>query len=261
VSPYLFGHDWEQERQRLDLLEQVYDGGTRACIDRLALPAGGHCLEVGAGAGSIALWLREQVGTAGRVVATDLDIEFLRTRAGTKVEVRRHDIVNEELEEEAFDLIHSRLVLEHIPQRDDVLPRLVAALRGGGWLLLEDYDWTRPSAAPACVGGELLERAHDGFLELLTAAGYRRDYGLALPAEMRAAGLVDVEAEGRVQLGVPGSPASHWWRLTLAKVAPALIERGCLTEAEVEKLFDLFDDDGFLFRLPTLVAVCGRRPG
>jgi SAM-dependent methyltransferase len=261
VSPYLFGHDWEQERRRLDLLEQVYDGGTLAFLGRLPLPLGGHCLEVGGGAGSIALWLCDQVGPDGRVVATDLDTEFLETRAGKRCEVRRHDIVTDGLEEDAYDVIHSRLVLEHIPQRDDVLRRLVAALRPGGWLLLEDYDWARPSAAPGCVGGELLERAHDGFAELLAGAGYRPDYGLALSADMRSAGLVDVQAEGRVHLGVPGSPASEWWRLTLAKICPAVIERGHLTEAEVQELFDLFDHDGFLFRLPTLVAVWGRRPG
>lgn len=261
MSPYLFGHDWAQERRRLSLLEQIYDGGTRALLSRLPLPADAHCLEVGAGAGSIALWLCDQVGDAGHVVATDLDVEFLSERAaGTRLEVRRHDIVAEDLEE-AFDLIHARLVLEHIRERDEVLPRLVAALRPGGWLLLEDYDWVRPSSGPHCVGRDLLDRCHEAFAEVLFAAGYRDDYGLALPAEMRANGLVDVDAEGRVHLGTPGSPESDWWRLTLAKVCPVLIDRGALTEAELEKLFDLFDDEDFLFRLPTLFGVWGRRPG
>src|SRR5687768_5829929 len=81
VSPYLFGHDWAQERRRLALLEQIYDGGTRALLSRLPLPADAQCLEVGAGAGSIALWLCDQVGDGGRVVGTDLDVEFLSERA------------------------------------------------------------------------------------------------------------------------------------------------------------------------------------
>lgn len=262
MSPYLFGHDWEQERRRLALLEDIYDGGTRALLGRLPLPAGARCLEVGAGAGSVALWLCDQVGGGGRVVGTDLDVAFLSERAaGTGLEVRRHNIVTDDLEPEAFDLIHARLVLEHIPERDDVLPRLAAALAPGGWLLLEDYDWVRPSSGPHCIGRDLLDRCQEAFAEVLFAAGYRDDYGLALPAGMRAAGLVDVGAEGRVHLGTPGSPESDWWRLTLAKVCPALIDRGALTEAELEKLFDLFDHPDFLFRLPTLMGVWGRRPG
>ena len=260
MSPYLFGHDWEQERRRLDLLEQVYDHGTRALLERFPLPAGGQCLEVGAGAGSIARWLCDRVGPDGRVVATDLDTGFLEKLTEKNLEVRRHDIVADDLEEGAFDLVHSRLVLEHIPGRDRALLRLVAALRPGGWLVLEDFDWLRPSAAPNCVGGELMDRAHDGARQLLAAAGYREDYGVALPGEMRSAGLVDIGAEGRAAVGVPGSPATAWWQLTMTRWCAGLIELGCVTEAEADEVLALFDDDGVVFRLPTLVTVWGRCP-
>jgi SAM-dependent methyltransferase len=260
VSPYLFEHDWEQERRRLDLLEQVYDLATQAFLERLPLPAGGQCLEVGAGAGSIARWLCDRVGPDGRVVATDLDTGFLETLTEKNLEVRRHDIGTDDLEEGVFDLIHSRLVLEHIPGRDRALPRLVAALRPGGWLLLEDFDWLKPSAAPNCVGAGRLERVHDAARALLADAGYREDYGVALPGEMRSAGLVDIGAEGRTVMGVPGSPATAWWQLTMAKFCLGLLERGRLTESEVEEFLALFDDEGFVFRLPTLVTVWGRCP-
>ena len=260
MSPYLFGHDWEQERRRLDLLEQVYDLGTQAFLERFPLPAGGQCLEVGAGAGSIARWLCDRVGPDGRVVATDLDTGFLEKLTEKNLEVRRHDIVIDDLEEGVFDLIHSRLVLEHIPGRDRALARLVAALRPGGWLVLEDFDWLRPSAAPNCLGAELMERAHDGARRLLADAGYREDYGVALPGEMRSAGLVDIGAEGRAVVGVPGSPATAWWQLSVAKFCLGLVERGDLAEPEVDELLALYDDDRVVFRLPTLVTVWGRRP-
>jgi ubiquinone/menaquinone biosynthesis C-methylase UbiE len=38
---------------------------------------GWHCLEVGFGAGGVALWLAGQVGSTGRVVAVDIDPRFL----------------------------------------------------------------------------------------------------------------------------------------------------------------------------------------
>ena len=112
----------------------------------------------------------------------------------------------------------------------------MAALRPGGWLVLEDFDWLRPSAAPNCVGGELMDRAHDGARQLLAAAGYREDYGVALPGEMRSAGLVDIGAEGRAAVGVPGSPATAWWQLTVTKWCAGLIELGCVTAAEADEL-------------------------
>jgi trans-aconitate methyltransferase len=62
------------------------------------------------------------------------------------IEIRRHDIVKEALEEHAFDLVHARLLLEHLPERNLVLPKLVRALRSGGWLLVESVDYV--SAVP-----------------------------------------------------------------------------------------------------------------
>jgi len=38
VSDYLFEHSWEQERRRLDLLEQVFDPGTEQHLGRVPLP-------------------------------------------------------------------------------------------------------------------------------------------------------------------------------------------------------------------------------
>src|SRR6266550_2467298 len=155
MAVYLFEHSWDQERRRLDVLEQVFDAASRDCLGRVPVPPGGRCLEVGAGAGSIARWLCARVGPAGRVVATDLDTGFLETLTEENLEVRRHDVVADELETEAFDLVHARLVVEHLPQRDRVLRRLVAALRPGGWLVLEDFDWTSLVPARACTGGRV----------------------------------------------------------------------------------------------------------
>jgi 2-polyprenyl-3-methyl-5-hydroxy-6-metoxy-1,4-benzoquinol methylase len=100
--------------------------------------AGWHCLEIGAGAGSIARWLAATAGSTGRVVATDVDTQFLNDLRHPPVEVVRHDITGEPVEQDAFDLVHARAVLEHLPSRGEVVPRLAKALRPGGVLVLED---------------------------------------------------------------------------------------------------------------------------
>jgi SAM-dependent methyltransferase len=261
VSTYAFEHSWELEGERLTLIETVFDDGTRHHLTRLAVPAGGRCLEVGAGAGSIARWLCGRVGPAGRVVATDLETGFLEGLSEENLEVRRHDIVTDELETDAFDLIHARMVLEHIPERDRVVGRLVGALRPGGWLVLEDFDWGMAGAAPGCSGGELFDRVQEAALRLLDAAGYSDRYGRVLPVALSAAGLVEVGAEGRVHVGVPGSPVSAFWRISVTKFVPALADRKVLSADEIEELAASFGAEDFFFQLPTLVTAWGRRPG
>ena len=109
--------------------------------------AGAACLEIGAGGGSIAIWLADLVGPSGRVVATDIDVRSLEAiDRSPSLEVRRHDVVQDPLEVGQFDLVHARLVLEHLPERDAVLTKLVRALRPGGWIVIEDVDYA--SAIP-----------------------------------------------------------------------------------------------------------------
>jgi ubiquinone/menaquinone biosynthesis C-methylase UbiE len=50
--------------------------GTIRRMGNIGVTDGWICLEVGAGAGSIARWLARRVGPTGSVVATDLDTRF-----------------------------------------------------------------------------------------------------------------------------------------------------------------------------------------
>jgi hypothetical protein len=49
-------------------------------------------LEVGGGSGSIARWMSERIGDAGRVVVTDIDTRFLDGMTARNVKIRLHDI-------------------------------------------------------------------------------------------------------------------------------------------------------------------------
>src|SRR5262245_34426627 len=138
--PYLFDHAVKTERERLAAIEAAANPLTIECLETIGVSEGWRCLEVGAGAGSIAEWLGRRVGPKGKVVATDLQTKFLEAIDAPNLEVRKHDITREELEPDAFDLVSARKVLEHLPDPSAALRRMVAALRPGGWLLVEDSD-------------------------------------------------------------------------------------------------------------------------
>lgn len=72
ATEYVFDQAWERERDRLRGLEFLFGSATIRYLADLGVTAGWRCLEVGCGAGAVALWLADQVGTAGRIVATDL---------------------------------------------------------------------------------------------------------------------------------------------------------------------------------------------
>jgi SAM-dependent methyltransferase len=256
---YLLDNAWRQGRARLDAVEAFLDPGTIALLDRIGVATSWHCLELGAGGGSIADWLARRVGVSGRVVATDLDTRHLAVLSiAPEIEVRRHDIVTEPLEERAFDLIHARLVLEHLPERDRLLPKLVRALRPGGWLLVESVDYV--SAVPVSeLGAREHERSQAIRLRQFEGAGIKFDLGRHLPRMLRENELAEIANEGRVFVMEGGSPGALWFQLSMEQLRPGLVGSDKLSDAEVDRMLELFADPEWAALSPVIFAAWGRR--
>ena len=142
MSTYVFDQAWQKERDRLDRAGGALSTARPAgCWTVSGSRPDGGAWRSAAGAGGIALWLADRVGETGHVLATDLDTRFLDGHGRPNLEVRTHNIVTDPLDEAAFDVIHARAVVEHVADRELVIKRLVAALRPGGWLLIEDVDF------------------------------------------------------------------------------------------------------------------------
>jgi hypothetical protein len=99
------------ERERLALLTRFADPITTRRLTDLGVGPGWCCLDVGAGNGSVARWLAGRVGPEGRVVATDLNPRFLGGHGLPNLEVRRHNILEDDLEAAHYDLVHCRALL------------------------------------------------------------------------------------------------------------------------------------------------------
>ena len=85
------------ENERLALFERIFDPLSRQ--RRSLVQPGWRCLEFGAGRGSMAVWLAERVGGfRGHVVATDIDVSFLKGLNLPNLEVRQHNILNDPLD-------------------------------------------------------------------------------------------------------------------------------------------------------------------
>jgi ubiquinone/menaquinone biosynthesis C-methylase UbiE len=134
---------------------------------------------VGGGSGTIAAWLAARVGPAGHVLVTDLDPRFLDGSKVSNLEVRRHNIVTDTLPEAAFNLIHARLVLVHLPEREKVLAGLVAALKPGGWIIDEEFDSVSLPCDPILSPGEIQLKTQTALFRLVEERGVERRWGPA----------------------------------------------------------------------------------
>ncbi|MFE9426549.1 methyltransferase domain-containing protein [Kitasatospora sp. NPDC006697] len=195
---YLLDNRRREAGERFAAMAELFDPWTLRHLDAIGVAEGWHCWEVGAGAPGIPRALGERVGPTGRVLATDLDTSWLTGLPGN-VEVARHDVAADPLPEGEFDLVHARLLLVHLPDREAVLRRLAERVRPGGWLVIEDADPAlQPLACPDEHGPdqELANRIRRAFRALLAERGADLSFGRTLPRLLRAAGLAEVSSAG-----------------------------------------------------------------
>lgn len=257
---YVFDAAFETERQRLENMTAFFEPGTERILSALGVGEGSRVLEVGGGSGNTTEWLCRQVGRQGSVVATDLDTRFLEQLQHPNLEVRKHDIVSDDIEDSQFDVVHARLLLEWLPGRVDALAQMVAAVKPGGWVVAEDYDWlTWGNWDPTYELGAKFKAAVAGLFTSMS--GFDTECGLKLPGMLRAAGLVDVEAEGRCNHAHGASPGVESLALLLEQLREPLVGGGLVTAEEVdEAIAECRVDNGRWGYSPLLVATWGRKP-
>jgi SAM-dependent methyltransferase len=215
-----------EERRRLELLEHCLDPITIRSVDAIGINPGWRCLEVGAGGGSVTRMLCDRVGPAGRVVAVDLDTRFVEEIDAANLDVYRRDVIADGLPGESYDLVHARLLLMHLPTREKFLEEMTAALRPGGWLLIDEMDVFPLSVL--CEGPYLeVWTAVAGAFE---AAQGSATFGRALPPLFDRAGLEAVQVVCDVPTYRGGTPFSQLLMASVAQLRPYLATQGITDE-------------------------------
>jgi SAM-dependent methyltransferase len=259
-SVYLLDNAGREAPRRFDALSALFDPGTIRHLEDRGVSAGWNCLEVGGGGGSITAWLADRVGQTGHVLVTDIDPRFLEPLDAQNVEVRRHNIVTDPLPEAAFDLIHARAVLIHLPERDRVLARFVSALKPGGWLVDEELDSVSLLPDPTMYPAEVLLKTQFAMMRLMDDRGVERRFGRMLFERLQSLGLVAVDAEARMSMWQCGSPGCSLMRVNFEQLREAMISGGYITEQEIVRDIAQLEDALFTTPSPIMWAAWGRRP-
>jgi SAM-dependent methyltransferase len=261
TADYIFGDAaGERELQRLRALEAIFDPATLRRILHVGDLLGKHCLEVGAGAGSIARYLSQHVGSTGRVVAVDTSTRFLRELSD--IELVEAKLTEAALEPRSFDLVHGRYVAIHNADFELLIEAMLRALRPGGWLVLEEPDFraARSVAGPAALR-ETFDSVNRAILELFTSRGMAPDLGAQLPLllERRGVQLEAVELEPHTERG--GSPLAAMMRLSTEALASKYVATGRATESDIAGYREFTESPLCFGVYYTSVSVVGKLPG
>jgi 2-polyprenyl-3-methyl-5-hydroxy-6-metoxy-1,4-benzoquinol methylase len=225
------------EDERLLAQGKIIDPLTRRVLVEAGLTPGMRVLDLGSGAGNVALLAAELVGPEGAVVGIEGDsgaAERAQRRARAagvdNTEFRAGDVQTLEGAEGGFDAVTGRLILMHLPDPADALRRAAALARPGAVICMHEldlhYSWSYPQTP-------LWRQARTWFLDAFAQGGVRPRMGLDLFATFRAAGLPDPRLMLETFIG-GGSLSPAWaWASAIGAVAPLMERLGIANLEEV----------------------------
>ena len=251
---YVFDNAAPQAPARLRALAEVFDPGTIRQLDARGIAEGWRCLEVGGGLGTMTKWLSARVGPHGSVLTTDIDTRHLDTLSLANVEIRHHDVVEDPLPTERFDLAYTRLVLEHVSDPSRALANMVQAVKPGGWVVIEDFE-----VAPIGPDTEI-PKTFLAMRQVIASVGVDQRFGRSLSRRLRSCGLEDVMAEGRVLLWSGSNAGTTLMRLNAEQLRDRILATGLVTADQYAEDLRRIEDEAFELRAPTMWTAWGRRP-
>ena len=206
-------------------------------------------------------WLCKRVGTGGQVIATDLDIQALTAIDSPNMEVRCHDIVNDDLETESYDLVHARYVLLHLKDWENVLKKLTDSLKPGGWLFIEDPDLDEMmcDAATEDIDRSLIDRHFGAVRQMMSNFGMDMKFGSSTLRAFKDNNLESLRSESNAQVVFGGSQLAELFRTSL-EMKDRLMAAGLVTGEDIDEFTKRTNKPTFLFRSMRTVFTLGRKP-
>ena len=238
TSAYAMGSS-DRERRRLmrqgELLRELLADAFRAA----GIGPGMRVLDIGSGAGDVAMLAAELVGPTGSVVGLDKDsasIAWATKRVAdagiTNIHFQTAQF-DEFTDSRPFDALVGRFILLYLPDPTATLRHLARVLRSGAAIAFFEPDFTIPSR----VLPEMpeFERCGGWISEALRRAGARTDMGMRLYSTYRDAGFVGTETAVSHLSGCGISlEMAEYLTETLRSVLPKLEQYGITTREEVQ---------------------------
>lgn len=242
-TDYIHGFT-DSEQQRLTRMQQILN---ERQLQTLPLTGVERVLDVGSGLGQMTRAIARSLTAEAFVVGVERsEAQLAEAKRQARAEQEQHlvefrqgdamDLPLSTAEQGSFDLVHTRFVLEHVPDPLTVVRQMVSAAKIGGqiYLLDDDHDLLRMS--PSCPE---LERAWRIYWQSYREFGMDPLVGRRLPELLQLAGaevcLVDSLFYGAVN-GQPMFAAVVDNLLgVIASSLDMLIEKRLLTQQEFER--------------------------
>ena len=250
---------------RLLVLARASWPDTAALFSRAGIGPGMKCADLGCGGGEVTLEMARLVDPGGSVTGVDMDEVKLGLarqaaveRGVSNVEFLARNLSNWD-EPDAYDVVYSRFVLQHLSEPADLLRRMWAAVRTGGRVIVEDADFDGLCCHPPNAGFDFFVRA---YAEVIRRRGGDHAIGRKLYQYFLQAGIPAPQVALVQAVSVRGESKELAWS-TLEATAEAILSEGVATldelAAALASLRQYTDDQTTLIARPRIFQLWSAR--
>jgi SAM-dependent methyltransferase len=254
--------------------QTAFVGGTTERLFRAAgLQPGMRVLDVGSGAGDVALLAADLVGPEGEVIGVDVDGAALETARGRaqslglgNVSFVEGDARTAELEG-GFDAAVGRLVLMYWGDPAEALRQIAGHVRPGGVVVFQEVDFDPAVGSRSFPEQTLWNQTGRLVIETFSRAGMQVRMGRQLFGAFLAAGLPTPNMRDEALVGGGPDFGGYAWLAGVAgSLAPLMAKLAIadLDQLGLDTLTDRIRDDavatGAVVWTPSFVGAYARRP-
>ena len=225
------------ETTRLIEQSRIYGESTQRLCKRAGITDGMRVLEIGSGAGDVALTLAELVGPAGQVIGVDVNPSILDTarQRATDAGIRNVEFIAGDARmlafADKFDAIVGRFVLMYMSDPGKAFSKLMTHLKPGGIAAFQEPEYT---LYPAFLHPDtpLINQLIRWILDVFEHSGAHLDMGIGLYRAFVDAGLPPPKMHLESPIGAAKTWAGYRYMATIFQSLLPLLEKYGLATAE-----------------------------
>ena len=228
------------ETDRLIEQSRIYGDSTQRLCRRAGITKGMRVLEIGSGAGDVALMLAELVGQEGQVVGVDVNSVILKTarHRATEAGMRNVEFIAGDARTldfaDKFDAIVGRFVLMYMADPGKAFAKLVTHLNPRGIVAFQEPEYTLYPAL-SHPDTPLMNQLVRWILDVFEHSGAHLDMGIGLYRAFVDAGLPPPTMHLESPIGAAKTWAGYRYMATIFQSLLPLLEKyGLATVDQVD---------------------------
>lgn len=225
------------ETTRLIEQSRIYGPSTERLCKRAGISEGMRVLEIGSGAGDVALMLAKRIGPTGQVVGVDVNADILDTArqraadAGLQnTEFIAGDARNLDFSDK-FDAVVGRFVLMYMANPPEAFANLMTHLKPGGIAAFQEPEYTLYPAVQH-PDTPLMNQLIGWILDVFAHSGAHLDMGIGLYRAFVEAGLPPPTMHLESPIGAAKTWVGYRYMATIFESLLPLLEKYDLATAE-----------------------------